>query len=200
MRRTICMAGVLLLASGAALSQTTMDRSFKAVSKDCAGVQWTQEALQQYPNLSRACQSVEVRDGKTYVKFQGTVARNVDRGKQIDVRVKDGDTVTLSPPEGTSVYINDRKTPVSQLSRGDELNFYIPEDRFTAQLAQDTSAQPQLVTVPIVYRETTTYQTPERTASLPATATDRGLMLIFAAIALLFGATLTLGRVRKHNR
>lgn len=202
MRRSICMAGVLLLAcTGAALAQSSIDRSFKSMSKDCAGVQWSQESLAKYPNLARACQTVEEREGKTYVKFQATVDRNIDRGKQLVLKVKDGDPVTLNPPAGTTVFINGRKTPVSQLARGDSLTFYVPEDRFVAQVAQDETPTPQYVVLPIVYRETTTYEQPERTAAaLPSTATNRDLTLILGLGTLMFAVMLTLQRVRGRGR
>jgi LPXTG-motif cell wall-anchored protein len=197
MRITTTMAGLLMLAlAGGALAQTKVDRSFTTTSKDCSGVQWSKEALATYPTIASACQGVEVRDGKTFVRFEGTVQRNVEQGKQLVVRFKDGGDITISPPPETVVYINDKKTPVKNLSRGDELNFYIAEDRFTAQLPQE---QNQLVSVPIVYRETTTYREPEQTAAvLPATGTNRGLTLILAIGALALASALTLRRRQGH--
>jgi LPXTG-motif cell wall-anchored protein len=191
------MAGaLLLLAAGAASAQSTrVDRSFTAVQKNCEGIQWSETTLARNPKIGQACQSVEERDGKTYVKFQGTVQRN-DRGKELEIRVKKGDTITVNPPEDMVVWINDRKTPVRQLSRGDELTFYVPEDQFTAQFAQE--AQPtstQYVAVPIVYTQTT-YE-PERTAAnLPSTASNNVLVMLIGGVFAAFGMLLT---VRRRN-
>jgi hypothetical protein len=196
MRIATTMAGLLMLAlAGGALGQTRVDKSFTATSKDCSGIQWSKEALAQYPTIGAACQGVETRDGMTFVKFEGVVQRNIDRGKQLEVRFKDGGDITISPPPETVVYINDKKTPVQNLSRGDELNFYISSDRFTAQIPQETP-QAQMVSVPIVYRETTTYTA----AALPETATNFGLTLIFGFAALAFAATLTVQRQRRQGR
>jgi hypothetical protein len=76
----------------------------------------------------------------------------------------------------------------------------VPEDRFAAQFAQDTTPAPQFVAVPIVYREVrTTEETPTRTAAvLPSTATNQGLMLIFAAVVLAFAATFTMLRGQRR--
>jgi LPXTG-motif cell wall-anchored protein len=196
MRVTTCMAGALLLvAAGVASGQTRTDRSFTAVSKSCEGIQWSQTTLARNPKIGSACQSVEERDGKTYVKFQGTVQRN-DRGKELEIRVKNGDTITVNPPDNMVVWINDKKTPVRQLSRGDELNFYVPEDQFTAQFAQEQQPTPaQYVAVPIVYRETT-YE-PERTAAnLPSTASNNMLVMLIGGVFAAFGMLLT---VRRRN-
>ena len=195
MRVTTCMAGALLLiAAGAASAQATrVDRSFTAVQKNCEGIQWSQEALARNPKIGSACQSVEERDGKTYVKFQGTVARN-DRGKELEIRVKKGDTITVNPPEDMVVWINDKKTPVRQLSRGDELTFYVPEDQFTAQFAQESQPTPaQYVAVPIVYRQTTYEQT---AANLPSTASNNVLLMLIGGVLTAFGMLLTARRRR----
>lgn len=193
--------GVLLLAFAAAHGQTSVDRSFKVTSKNCQGVQWEPDALAMYPNLPTACQAVEQRDGKTFVKFQGTVLKNIERGKEVQVRIKGGDTLTFNPPSDMTVYINDRKTPVSKLSRGDELNFYVPEDRFAAQFAQDTTPAPQYVVLPIVYREVVEYdERPAQTAqALPATAHNRGAMVLLGAGMIAFAIVLTACRARKDH-
>lgn len=193
--------GMLLLMFAAAYGQTNVDRSFSVTSKNCEGVQWDEAALEKYPNLAGACQSVEERDGKSYVRFQGTVVRNVDRGKEVQVRIKGGDTVTFTPPADMTVYINDRQKSVSALARGDELNFYIPEDRFAAQFAQDTTPAPRYVIVPIVFHEVSE-ELPEQTAQaseLPATASNRGALVLLGGGLIAFAMVLTFGRARKQH-
>jgi LPXTG-motif cell wall-anchored protein len=197
--RTSIAAGVLtLVCAGAAVAQSGVDRSFTATSDDCSGIQWSQQALETYPTIASACQGIEVRNGKRYAKFEGTVQRNIENGKQLEVRFKDGGNMMLTPKPDVVVYINDKKTPVKDLSRGDELNFYVPEDRFAAQIAQDTSATPQYVVVPIVYHQTT-YE-PERTAAaLPSTATNDGIMLLFGSLMTALGMWLTFQRRRQER-
>ena len=171
---SLVLGGLLLTCmAAAALAQSSVDRSFTTVSKNCSDVKWSDAALKTYPDIGTACQSVEERDGKMFVKFQGNVARNIDRGKQLAIDFKGGSTLTLSPPENTQLYVNGRKTPVSSLQRGDELTFYVPEDRLAAQFAEDDTPQTRFVIVPIVYREVVAMEeepAPERqAAALPAT-------------------------------
>lgn len=183
----------------AALAQTSVDRSFKTTSKDCSAVQWTDAALKAYPTIASACQSVEERNGKTYVKFQGKVAKNINRGEQLAINFKDASEMTLSPPPNTVLYVNGRKTPVRDLQRGDELSFYVPEDRLAAQFHEDNTPRTQYVLVPIVYREVVTFEeTPERTASLPATASELPLVALAGVLLLGLGAGLTVFRLRRR--
>ena len=199
------MRGPSLLLSGlvasvlaaSALAQTSVDRSFTTVAKDCPGIQWSAEALKAYPNIAKACQAVEERDGKTYVKFAGRVERNINRGEQLKINFRDGDTLTLTPPANTSLYVNGKQTPVADLQRGDSLQFYVPEDQFVAQVAENDTPQTQYVVVPIVYREVV--REPEQSAAvLPHTAGDLPLVALSGLMMLGLGAGLTMVRMKKR--
>jgi LPXTG-motif cell wall-anchored protein len=187
---TILSTACLIACASAATAQTSVDRSFKAVSKDCSGIQWSERALATYPTIASACQGVEERGGRTFVKFEGTVSRNVNQGEQLVVNFKDGGEVTLTPPPETNVYVNGQKTAVAKLARGDELNFYIAEDRLAAQFPQTMEPETQttrLVVVPIVVRD----QPAERMASLPSTASSWPMVALSGMLLLGFGGLLT---------
>jgi hypothetical protein len=183
----------LIVCASAATAQTSVDKSFTAVSKDCDGIQWSQRALTMYPTIASACQSVEERNGKTFVKFQGTLKKNVNRGQQLVVNFKDGGDVTLTPPPETSFYVDGKKTKVADLQRGSELNFYIAEDRLAAQIPETEVQTARLVIVPLVANEE-----PERMASLPSTAGPLPLLGLGGMLSLGFGGLLSLYRRRRY--
>lgn len=192
--RTVGMLSTacLLAYASMGMAQTSVDRSFKAVSKNCDGIQWSEEALATYPTIASACQSVEERNGKTFVRFQGTVSSNINRGEQLIVNFKDGGKVTLTPPPETNLYVDGRKTPVSKLARGDELNFYIAEDRLAAQFPDTPETAPEvqtarLVVVPI----TVQHQPTQQMASLPSTASNWPWVAVAGMLMLSFSVLLT---------
>jgi LPXTG-motif cell wall-anchored protein len=203
MRTRILLLGGLV-ASVAALSasaQTSVDRSFTTVSKDCNGVQWTAAALRAHPKLPLACQGVEERDGKTFVRLEGTVDKNINKGEQVAVKFKDAgsDAITLTPKPDAYVYIDGKKTAVGDLKRGDKLTFYISEDRLAAQFPDETNTQ--YVVVPVVVREQVAAapmeEEPEQTAALPATGSDLPLLVLSGVMLLGLGAGLTVRRLRR---
>lgn len=147
-----------------------------------------------YPTIGSACQSVEERNGKTYVKFQGTLKRN-EGGERIVVDFKDGGEITLTPPPETSVYIDGRRTPVARLQRGDELTFYIAEDRLAAQFPEAETQTARFVMVPIAVQEEAE-QPRQMAASLPSTGSWLPLLAIGGVLALMFGSLLVLFRYR----
>jgi hypothetical protein len=183
---------VLACGLSVANAQTDIDRSFTTVSKTCDGIRWSDRALQMYPTIGSACQAVEERDGKTFVKFEGTVRRNIQRGKELVVDFKDGGNVTLTPPADTSLFIDGRPTPVDQLESGDRLTFYVAEDRLAAQFPETEAVTTRYTIVPIARAEQEVAQEEqaERTAALPATAGWLPLLGLAGWVALGFAALL----------
>lgn len=190
---------VALLASAASLAQTSVDRAFTATGTNCADVDWSRQALEQYPKIASACQSVVERDGKYHVKFSGEVRRVADRGRSLTVDFQGGDQVTLSPPEDMTVYMDGKNTPVRNLRPGDVLNFYVPQDRLVVQFAE---SDPMKVSAPI----TIAPAGPERVAlvpgatmgeasgELPRTASSLPLLGLAGLLLMALGATLTARR------
>jgi hypothetical protein len=187
---TTLSAACLIACASAASAQSSTDRSFTAVSDNCDSVTWSERAVATYPNIASACQGVEQRNGKRYVKFSGTVKSTENKGQRLVVNFKDGGQVTLTPPPETNLYVNGKKTPVSELARGDELNFYIAEDRLAAQFPETEIQSARLIIVPIVVRE-------QQLASLPSTAGPLPLLALAGTLSLGLGGLLTLYRRRR---
>lgn len=170
-----CCAGFSLIAT----AQNSVDRSFTAAGRECSSVHWSTAALRKYPQIAAACQQVLERDGVAYVKFQGEVSRN-DGGRELTVRFKNAGDMTLTPRPDFTVYVGGTKIPVADLRRGDELTFYVAEDRLAAQFyAQQQSpvTTAEYVAVPIDYTE-------QLATTLPATG-SKVLWIGAAGITLL---------------
>ena len=125
------VAAIGLAFSLPAFGQGGSDRPFTATGNTCSTVTWSQDALQKYPTIGAACQDVMQRDGKSYVKFTGEVVGVADGGRKLTIDFKGGGVFTVSAPENMNVSINKQRTRVRDLRRGDQLSFYIPQDRLT---------------------------------------------------------------------
>ena len=172
------------------IAESDVDRAFTATGASCDQITWSREALAKYPQLASACQDVMERDGKYYVKFSGTVRRVADRGRSVTVNFKDGGELALTPPENMSLYINGRPKAASRLQRGDELTFYVPQDKLAAP-----PPEPTLTIIPITRIRVA--QAPARepaAAELPKTASALPSLGLCGVLLMSLGAVLTTRR------
>lgn len=194
--RALKFLALLLAASSAAVAQTSIDRAFEPAPQDCADVRWSQAVLQAFPTIGTACQAVEERNGKTYVKLEGTVQEVKDRGKRVRVDFEDGGELTFVPTPNTTLYIDGRPQSFADLSAGTELNFYIPEDRLQAELRPDP-ARLAFIIVPLelpAAGAASATRVAMQTDGLPQTAGPLPFFAVGGVALLLVGAGLTLRR------
>lgn len=188
-------------APASAQNQNRVERTFSATGTSCEQVTWSAEALAAYPNIAAACKEVLQRDGRYYVRFEGTVERTANRGQEVTVDFEGGDSMTLTPPENLTLYREGRRSSVAALRRGDELNFFVPETQLAAHFFESESPAAQVQIVPI--RVTTVHRVAAapRQDTLPETATMMPLPLfgIAGLVFTIIGIGLTARRRRSRG-
>lgn len=125
-----------------------------AAAKDygCDEVNWGEEVLKAFPNASKGCHSVMMKNDQPYAKYVAEV-QSVDRNtKEVTLHMLDKSNkamskVVIAPKEGASVKIDGKDTPVSKLQKGDKVSFYIPHDRWGLY------SDPESTPISIVSRE-----------------------------------------------
>jgi hypothetical protein len=85
--------------------------------------------------------------------LEGEVEEVINGGEKLRIDFEGGNTLTLAPPRNTTFYIDGERVPVDQLTRGTDLNFYIPEDRFQAEISGASTSAPFIV-IPIAIQPT----------------------------------------------
>lgn len=198
--RIVCFAAIVSLgASASALAQTPTDLTFTATGTQCDEVNWSSQTLARYPRIAQACQAVVQRDGKYFVVFSGTVTHVAGFGRTLEVDFKDGDHIRLNPPPDMRFDIAGTMTRARDIQPGQELKFYVPQDRFVAEVPQG-----EKVSAPIPM----TVSEPQRVAeaktappqNLPQTGTDLGVLALGGLALMLTGAGLTTLRYRRGAR
>jgi hypothetical protein len=170
--------------SVAALAQSSVDRSFTAAGRECSSVHWSTTALRKYPQIAAACQEVLQRDGMAYVKFSGEISGNTG-GRELTVKFKNAGEMTLTPPPDFNVYVGGQRVPLADLHRGDELTFYVAENRLAAQFyaeEQSPVTTTEYVAVPIEYTEQLATTLPETASKLPLIGAAGMLLVSLAAL------------------
>ena len=171
----------LVLAVGMATALSMGQANAQVSSLTCSDINWSAQILTDYPTIDQFCQAVYERNGKLYAK--GTVEVVRVRGNTITFRPLHtdgtmGDSRTVTVPSDWRAKIAGRNYRASDLMRGQQLNVYIPEDRFAlAMQDEDMGGVDETYIVPIE----------EETVEMPTTASP--LFLLGAA----GGAFLALG-------
>ena len=205
----LVVAIALAVAADGARAQTSVDRSFDPSPKQCSDVRWSQAALDAFPSIAEACQGVEQRNGKSYVKLEGVVESVQNEGKRIRVDFEDGEDLTFTPAPQTVLYLDGERTSFAEVNDGMRLNFYVPEDRLQAELQPDPTRvafiifplELPTVTIPqsrqSVARDNATRDDDQRSQtamSLPQTASPWPLIGAGGAALLIFAAAMALRR------
>ena len=180
---------------------TSVDRSFDPAPKDCGDVKWSQAALDAFPSIGSACQAVEERNGRTFVKLEGTVESVEDGGKRVRMNFEDGGELSFTPSQQMTLYVDGNRTRFSELEDGMRLNFYIPEDRLQAEL-QPNPTRISFVVIPLAMPLDSATDPAARDSlamsELPATASLWPWVGAGGTVLLLLGAGLTVRRRLHH--
>jgi LPXTG-motif cell wall-anchored protein len=178
-RAKIIVAAAALAAAAGVNAQSSVDKAFTANGSNCTQITWSDEMMAKHPKIGSACQEVLQRDGKTYVKFEGTV-KKVGKGEVV-MDMKGGDHITLTPQADRTVYIGGNKVAVKNLRPGDTLTFYVPEDRVVAAVMETPTAPIEEIPIAPV---TETVAMTETHYDMPKTASNWPLLALLGALSL----------------
>ena len=130
-KKTIVAAGITLaMSAGQAMAQ---GEKVESAAVSCADLNWSAQVLAANPDIAQTCRSVYEKNGKLYAKVQVEVVRV--RGNTMTFRTKHtdgtmGDSRSITLDSDWRANIGGRDYRASDLMRGQELNVYLPEDRF----------------------------------------------------------------------
>lgn len=137
----VAVGMTLALSAGQLMAQETNSTGkVQSSTVSCADLNWSAEVLAQNPDIAAMCQTVYEKDGKLFAKTSIEVVRvrgntMTFRPKHVDGTLGDSRTVTLD--SSWRANIAGREYRASDLMRGQNLNVYLPEDRFALAVEDD---------------------------------------------------------------
>lgn len=189
---TLVTCGAMFLVAAPASAQMTMP---------CGEIEFTGRVLSQFPDATRFCREVVEKDGEMYALFTAEFLRR--SGSRAELRFKNesggyhDETIWIDVPEGQRVKINGRNLYVRQLERGDELDIYLPPDRWQV-IHHDTHEE--FMAAPTA----TTYEIVDEpddmggsSSYLPSTASPLPLLGLLGGLLTSLGAGLAWLRMRR---
>ena len=191
MRKTTAALTSALVLS--AFSTVALAQDEDGVGLSCADIEFSSAVTSRASDIDRACRDVVELNGRMFAKTRIELT-NV-RGNRATWHFvmpdgRSGTRHTIEVPSDWRATIDGREYRMRELSRGQELNVYLPPDRWEAHFNAPTSTFTAYEPAPIVAADdddmgSSTSSSMPSTAMLPATAGPLPLFGLFGGIALL---------------
>ena len=178
----------LVVAMGMALALSAGQVSAQEeATTSCADLNWSAEVLAANPDIGQSCQAVYEKNGKLFAKASIEVVRV--RGNRMTFRPMHtdgtkGDSRSIQLDSAFRAEIGGRSYRASDLMRGQQLNVYLPEDRFA--LAVEDADGPDASEMMVVEEEV---------VEMPTTASPLFLVGLAGGALLAMGGLF--GRIRR---
>lgn len=158
----------------------------------CADIEFTSAITDVLPNANEACLGVVERDGAMFAEFRAEIVRNRGATTRAKFQRADGswsDVFEFTPDKSRNVRIGGRNYRMRDMQRGQQLNIYLPADRFEIAVAEDDD----VATPPTTLVMVTMWRAP---AVLPTTAGLLPLIGMLGGLFLALGGGLAMLRRR----
>jgi hypothetical protein len=111
----------------------------------CEQLRWAAQVLEANPDIARACQGVYELDGVLYAQATIEVTRvqgNTMRFRTLRTDGTKGPTRSVKLPASWRVNLDGRQYRLGELVAGQQLDIFLPEDRFALAVISDGQQAP----------------------------------------------------------
>ena len=133
-KMVIAVGMALSLSAGHIMAQDSNSTGkVQSTTVTCADLNWSAEVLAANPDVAAMCQTVYEKDGKLFAKTSIEVVRvrgNTMTFRPLHIDGTKGDSRSVTLDSSWRAKIAGREYRASDLMRGQNLNVYLPEDRF----------------------------------------------------------------------
>lgn len=179
MNHRIGIIGVATALLAVGWSQATMAQG------NCGNIVFSSDISSRFPNARLACLDVATREGKDFAHFKARITGVSGSKVSAEFKLPDGTygrPVTFTPDPDARARIAGTTYRIRDLSRGQELDVYLPPDRWEIVIPQDPTqtfaAAPAVTTIPLQ----------EPTPQLPRTGSPLPLLALLGGLIAAFGA------------
>jgi hypothetical protein len=157
---------------------------------NCGDIQFSSDITSRFPNARNACLGVVRRDGQEFAHFQGRIRQVRGNTVEAEFKLPNGEwgrPVSFETDANARIRIQGQTYRYRDLSRGQELDVYLPADRWAIAVAQDPSTD--FENAPAVTLVALQEPAPSvASAALPRTASILPLLGLLGAVLTGLGA------------
>ncbi|TXS92828.1 hypothetical protein FV139_12730 [Parahaliea maris] len=133
----------LIVATGMTAALSLSGQVAAQAAPTCADIEWSASVLAAYPEIAQSCKGIYEKNGELYAKASVEVLRvrgNRVTFRPIHVDGTKGESHSIQVPSSWRAEIGGRSYRASELSRGQELNVYLPHDRWALAVHDEEPA------------------------------------------------------------
>ena len=161
---------------------------------NCGNIQFSTDISSRFPNARAACLGVVQREGRDFAHFQARIRQVRGNTVEAEFKLPDGTygrPVTFEASPEARAKIQGQTYRIRELNRGQELDLYLPPDRWAIAVVEDPTADFETArTVTFVALQEPT----PATAALPRTASIVPLLGLLGALLTGLGFAVTVVR------
>lgn len=188
MKKTIGLLASLTLFGGLAATQSALAQG------GCGDITFTGPVASQFPEAKNACLEMVTRNGQQFAHLKGEIVGQSSGQVRARFKLPNGQysqTYSFTPQSNARININGQRFRFNELQKGQELDVYLPPDRWEFNLPETDSfaaaAPAEVVRITTITRASPT---------LPKTASSVPLVGLLSVALLALGAGLTWVRRR----
>ena len=141
MRKTIGLLASATLLGGVIATHSALAQG------GCAGVNFTGPVATQFPQVRDACLEMVTRNGQQFAHFKGEIVGVSGNQVRAHFKLPNGQysqTYSFAPSAGTRVNINGTRYRFSELTRGQQMDIYLPPDRWEFEVPETENVYPMV--------------------------------------------------------
>jgi hypothetical protein len=189
MKRHVAISSVAVLLLAASWSQAA------SAQVTCNDLVFTGDIARQYPNARNACLDVVTKDGQQYAHFKARITRVQGNTVEAEFRQPDGTytrPISFTPSPDARIRIAGQTYRYRDLSRGQELDVYLPPNRWAIAVPETEESFETARVVTIVALE----EPSPGLAALPRTGSPLTAIGLLGGLLALFGGLVRVARSR----
>lgn len=189
MKKHVAMSSVAVLLLVASWSQVA------SAQAGCGDIVFTGDIARQFPNAKNACLDVITKEGQPYAHFAARITRV--RGNTVEAEFKQPDgtytrPISFTPDPNARIRIAGQSYRYRDLTRGQELDVYLPPDRWALAVPEEEEVFLTARTITLVELE----EPSPGLAALPRTGSPLTAIALLGGLLALFGGVARVVRSR----
>lgn len=178
---------LVLTMAAALLALVAAPAAYAQDAPTCADLEFAPQIIDALPQANEACREVVMKNGEPFARFSAEIVRNRAGTVRAKFKRADGswtETYAFNPDQSARVHVAGRSYLWRDIQRGQQLDLYLPSDRFEIATHSDEAvafAETEVVIATIIVARAPREELPTTASFVPLVGALGGLFVALGA-------------------